>query len=940
MAGGQYRMTARAIGMAPQQAMLYRRGEEDRLTWDAQLTTKAVFLADINVRGGPTRTILPESPTAGSTERSLSADAIARLPIDATDLNVLATLVPGVVGLDATDTTSAAFSVAGLGPEANAVTLDGLLFGSGSLPQDGIRSTRVITNTYDVSRGQFSGGLVSSTTRSGSNVIQGSSNYALRDNSLAITDDPGAFSQGFTQNTLSGGIGGPLVRDRLFAFISGQARLRNDQQLTLLSARDADLTRLGVAPDSVDRFMSLVQGAGLPTNSFAGDGSRSNNNYSGLARFDYVISSAHTLTLRGDWQGTGQDPARLGVTTLPQTGGKTSGSSGGGMLSVTSRFGVQVINEVRAYISGSRRDGNPFSTVPEGRVQVASTLPDGTSGISALTFGGNTGMPTRSRATTFEATDEASWLPGDGSHRLRIGGLFNTASSRDVLSRNQLGSFSFNSLADFENDLPSAFRRTLAPTDRHSSSLNWALYAGDTWLVSRAFQVTYGLRYEGTSFRDQPAFNPVVDSLFGVRTDKLPSENHLSPRVGFNLMVGGGPGAPPALTVRGGVGEFRSQIPGSLAAAAAAATGLASSESQIVCIGADTPVPDWISYRQDPATIPTACLNGGGPVSAPSRNVTVFDQGFAAPRAWRTSLGFQRTLTGLIRLSVDGSAAWGLSQTGYTDLNLAANPAFTLANEGNRPVYVPAGQIIPQTGAVGLSGSRRDSTFGQVLETTSGLKTQSRQLTIGLGGITRKGIIVNASYTYSRSRDQTSSFGFGGGNTAGDPNQVEWATSSFQRLHSLLLTTMLPIGRSIELTAITRLNAGAPYTPLVGSDINGDGFRNDRAFVFGTNAADPVVAAAMSDLLASASSRVRGCLEKQTGRIAGRNSCTGPWQASLDLQLNWRPRHARTGAQAVHLGGDREPAGWRRSAPPRCGQPARLGPDGAARSDPAVCLRL
>jgi len=31
----------------------------------------------------------------------------------------------------------------------------------------------VITNTYDVARGQFSGGLVATTTKSGSNVPQG-----------------------------------------------------------------------------------------------------------------------------------------------------------------------------------------------------------------------------------------------------------------------------------------------------------------------------------------------------------------------------------------------------------------------------------------------------------------------------------------------------------------------------------------------------------------------------------------------------------------------------------------------------------------------------------------------------------------------------------------------------------------------------------------------
>ena len=71
----------------------------------------------------------------------------------------MAALAPGVVGLDATDSTGAAFSVAGLRPDANAITLDGLAFGAGALPQDALRNTRVVTSTYDVARGSFSGGV-------------------------------------------------------------------------------------------------------------------------------------------------------------------------------------------------------------------------------------------------------------------------------------------------------------------------------------------------------------------------------------------------------------------------------------------------------------------------------------------------------------------------------------------------------------------------------------------------------------------------------------------------------------------------------------------------------------------------------------------------------------------------------------------------------------
>src|SRR5205807_6894812 len=83
---------------------------------------------------------------------------------------------------------------------------------------------------------------------------------------------------------------------------------------------------------------------------------------------------------------------------------------------------------------------------------------------------------------------------------------------------------------------------------------------------------------------------------------------------------------------------------------------------------------------------------------------------------------------------------------------------------------------------------------------------------------------------------------------------------------------------------------GAPFTPIVGSDINGDGAKNDRAFIFNPAlTADSAIANGMQALLAAAPSPIRRCLRRQLGGIAVRNSCTGPWQASLDLQVNWRP---------------------------------------------------
>ncbi|HEV8151016.1 MAG TPA: hypothetical protein VGP61_12590, partial [Gemmatimonadales bacterium] len=99
-----------------------------------------------------------------------------------------------------------------------------------------------------------------------------------------------------------------------------------------------------------------------------------------------------------------------------------------------------------------------------------------------------------------------------------------------------------------------------------------------------------------------------------------------------------------------------------------------------------------------------------------------------------------------------------------------------------------------------------------------------------------------------------------------------------------------PMSAAWELTGIARMTSGSPYTPLVGGDLNGDGSRNDRAFIYDpASAPDTAIANGMQRLFANASAGAKECLHKQLGSIAARNSCSGPWQPSLELQLNYRP---------------------------------------------------
>ena len=493
-------------------------------------------------------------------------------------------------------------------------------------------------------------------------------------------------------------------------------------------------------------------------------------------------------------------------------------------------------------------------------------------------------------------SDELSWLPGDASHRIKLGGLLNASRFDQDVTNNREGVFTFNSLQDLENDQPASFSRTLAPAERSGSAVNPALYLGDTWRKSSALQLNYGVRLEGSTYGGAPAENALVDSAFGLRTNHFPSEVHLSPRVGFTWTLGQGGFGAPATIIRGGAGEFRSLTPSALFSAAEGATGVEGSESQLVCIGSAVPTPDWSAYAQDPSAIPTDCASAT-PI-APSTalpNVAAFNPNFGAPRAWRASLGVQRRILDRFGVSLDASYARGVSLYGFQDVNLASQPSFTLASENDRPVYVPTSSIVPGTGAVDFSQSRAVPSLGHVIEIGSNLQSDNKQITLGVNGVTVSGFTFQASYTYMRSRDQSSFSccsaiqGFADATTAGNPNVLGWATSDYERRHSILLTASYAISQSVELTTVTRLMSGTPYTPMVSGDINGDGVANDRAFIFSPSSGDTAVANGMSRLLASSSSGVRSCLLSQTGSVANRNSCTGSWQPAADLQLNFRP---------------------------------------------------
>jgi len=890
--GGHYVVRVRRLGYNPVVLSLQRRAEADRITAEVRLTSAATVLSDVTV----TAARIDSTRAAGGTGRTLLQDRITELPLDAAgDLAAIAALAPGVVATPGTDTSAAAFSVGGQRTTQNHVSLDGLTFAAGQVPRDAIRDTKVVTSTYDVSKGQFSGGEVASATRSGTNTLQSSLTYDLQPQTFQARAAPSpAFSRIYQLHRVSGSIGGPLIKNRLFAFGAIEGSQKVNPIATLLRSDPVTDARLGIAPDTVDRFLSLVTAAGLPLFPIGVPEDQTLNRGSALGRLDFVINDANHLTVRADWNGTSNAGTRGNPRGLLQSLG-TGGSHGGGLLAgLTTQFGT-LTNDIRLTAQTDYRKATGYVALPRGRVLISSATPDGAVSTLEVGVGGNQDFPSTNKSLLFEGGDEAGWLSPSGNHRIKVGFLVNHATGHSDVSEEKNGVYFFNSLADFAANNPALFTRVLDASLRKSSRTGGAFYVGDAWQPAPGLEFDYGARLEGSSYGDAPARNPAVEAAFGIRTDRFPSEKRLSPRFGFTYASGGDKEDEGGLTLHGGFGEFRGTIPDFLFGLAAQSTGLPTGQRRLTCTGANVPAPDWRAFMADVNNIPSACIGSTGVVSAGLPSVYVFGPNTGAPRVWRTSLGASRKLLGPIVAAVDLFYIRGFSQLGAPDLNLNTTPQFLLANEANRPVYVPASTIDPATGTVSQDNSRLHAGFGSVSELQSFLRSRATQATIALSGETGGGKSLDASYTYSNVRDQA--LGFEGESaddiTGGNPNLPIWGRADEERRHQFEATMTMPVGKGFKFAFIGRLVSGFPFTPGVGNDINGDGVRNDKAFIFNPNAtADTAIANGMRRLLETGPATARQCLPSQFGKLAERNGCTGPWVPGFDLKLSMTPSGA------------------------------------------------
>ena len=893
--GGDYMMSYTAIGFQPTRFEVKREVDEDVLVADASISKNAIALDAVRVIAGRERPGRNDTGNdAGAREQTLNTNNV---PIDVLgDLAAMAATLPGVTLIPDASGGASGFSVLGLGADQNNITLNGLNFGGTDLPRDATTQTRVTTSSFDPSRGGFSGAQISLRTNSGTNYVTRSLHQTVDAPSLQYTDPVSQqLGRRFTNLQLSGGAAGPFSYDKAFYSFSWQVGRRQNTLQDLLNTDPLALERVGVSADSVQRLLGMLGALNIPTSTSAIPNSQLNQNGSFLSSFDFAPSGAHNynVTVNGRW--SGQDATNLNTTAVPVHGGDTRSYGGTLQARHSSYFFDSFLDETSVSFQDNITSGDPYLSFPSTTVRVNSTFSDGTAGVSNLQFGGSTQLPRNSSTVTSELQNTLSWISLDNRHRYKFGLDLQYHRYSQDNTTNRYGTYVYNSLSDFENGIPASFTRRLQVNRRLGDDFDFSTWLGDSYRRTPRLQITYGIRVDAAHFQGNPAFNPLVDSVFQQHNDAVPRGVYVSPRLGFswtygtNPQIGGFEGAQRGSRgqISGGIGQFQNLPNSQLIAGAVDQTGLPSAAQTLSCIGAAVPTPNWLDYLQNTGMIPTTCAGNQTIYSSTVPNVVMFTPDYIPQRSWRANLNWNvPVLNNRFRLSSGATYSLNLNQQSQIDLNFNQKAIFTLPTE-NRPVYVNATSIFPATGSIISRDARVSQDFAQVTDYLSDLKSHTTQLSFGVSPVAfNSSFLWGVTYIWQKIVDE--SRGFSGGNTASDPYLLEWARGARDARHQFTYNIGYTFHQAVSVTAFGRVQSGNPFTPMISGDANGDGYGgNDRAFIYNpATTTDSTLRNGIQNLLNNAPSSVRGCLKKQLGAIAGRNSCEGPWSTSLSLRVS------------------------------------------------------
>ncbi len=177
-----------------------------------------------------------------SFKQTIDQEAVTEMPLNGRQMTALITLSGGSTSAPAGDFTGSKYSyqtisvsVAGGNGNTTLWRLDGGdnqdYMGNGNLPfpfPDAVSEFSVESSVLGAQDGEHTGGYVNVVTRSGTNSFHGSAFEFIRNNFIDATNFYSTSKDTLHQNQYGGTFGGPIKRNKMFAF-AGYQRTKADQ---------------------------------------------------------------------------------------------------------------------------------------------------------------------------------------------------------------------------------------------------------------------------------------------------------------------------------------------------------------------------------------------------------------------------------------------------------------------------------------------------------------------------------------------------------------------------------------------------------------------------------------------------------------------------------------------------------------------------------------
>lgn len=888
---GRYWLQFNSIGLVSRRIDVRRRSDEDVLMANITLS-RSQELGEVRVTAAPrmTQSRNDNAQDISNTNRSITTGFVTVAPELRGDLAAQAAMLPGVQLIPGVDGAPDQFSIFGLSGDQNNITLNGLQNGASKLPREASTSLQLRTG-YDVSSGGASGATIAINTVSGTNQIVRPLSFVLSPAQAQVSGIGGADSRS-NSISVSTRASGPWKWDRSFYNAAFQFDHREQPLADLTSSSRNTLASSGISADSLVSLSRALDTFGIAYNRTNARTSSDEVRY--LGSFDWAPNSAtsgHALTLTTNAGYQTRGASAFSIATAPSVLTNRKSFNAGAQLRHTNFFGAGILTESVFSVSGNHSSVQPVNRGPTATVLLTSSVGDSAVATRPFTVGGSSSGSSNDFLNA-GMRNTLSRISTNNRHRTKLTSELAFMSASDEQEQNALGQFTYQSLDALRANRPSSFSRTMGTRNVQSDAVIGGLALSDSWRPTGNLQLQYGVRGDVSWFLRSPELNQQLQTDLGIRNDRVPNRVYFSPRIGFSKTILDGyawtKGADydydaDNSVFSGGIGLFQNVRGPSLVTGALAQSASASSLTTLDCVGDATPIPDWSSFANSSNAIPASCLTGpsAGGVSSRLPAVSAFSPNFVEPRSARASLRYYTERFHQHRTTFALSYAYNFNQPGDVDANLVRTSAFSLAGEGNRPVFVSTGNIDPASGIAPLVSSRISSRFGRVRELQSNLKSQSftftfNDLRLNFG----EPFSIDFGYGFTYQREQFA----GSTSTAGDPFAIGTSRGSIP-MHQFNTTLRRKLGTFGVIALFGQVRSGMRFTPTVAGDINGDGIAwNDRAFIGTSGSAGDIESSAqIQQLIERGPASVRSCLKSQVGTIAARNSCKSGWNFGSSL---------------------------------------------------------